>query len=168
VFVFKFISSKDQTITKEAFDKLSSSDLKSSGVISSPDKKINAVVYPFEFEQSGEIYIFDLGAGKGKKLLSENDIDNKLSIKYINFYDDENLIVILGNKYGTTSIGGDVYKLNMKTKELTELYKVDSKYKQVLTAAPKTDGLIITVAAYDENYNNFSVETIPITLNKNN
>jgi hypothetical protein len=95
----KFISSKDQTITKEAFDKLSSSDLKSSGVISSPDKKINAVVYPFEFEQSGEIYIFDLGAGKGKKLLSENDIDNKLSIKYINFYDDENLIVILGNKY---------------------------------------------------------------------
>lgn len=85
----------------------------------SPNKKLAVYIAPFEWEVMGSIYLIDLeNMVKDKIYEPRNDALNPKNIMWIN---NGEIAVILGYAYGTIAIGGNVFNLNLATKELTQL-----------------------------------------------
>lgn len=147
-----------QPMTKEQFDALSNDSLAASQVVVSPDTKLEAVVYPMEFEEKTEVYIFNNETQQGAKVLGEQNLDAQQNIKNISFYDNDNLLLIIGSRYGTTAVGGDVYRFNLETKELKLIYQNAIATEQVLKAEAAEGGLSLTVAVFDDEMMEYTAQ----------
>ncbi|MDF2881947.1 MAG: hypothetical protein K0R54_2504 [Clostridiaceae bacterium] len=84
-------------------------------------------------EGIGKVIVKD-GSGK---VYSYEIADNKKqnSPKYIAWWDDKNLLVVIGLGYGTVSQGGSLYSLNIATGKVSLVYKANDK--QNVTAVTK-------------------------------
>lgn len=91
------------------------------------------------------------------KMYSYEIADNKKqnSPKYIQWWDDKNLLVVIGMGYGTVSQGGSLYSLNIATGKVSLVYKAEDK--QNVTAVTKVknkDGnydLYIKMLVYEDD-----------------
>ncbi|CAG7838829.1 hypothetical protein Z959_07155 [Clostridium novyi B str. ATCC 27606] len=103
-----------------------------------------------EEEGVGEIYIKNL---KNKEMWSLNlfQKQQKDTPKYIEWFDDNNLMVIIGNAHGTVSQGGNLYKLDINTGETTEIYNTKDKKKQVLSVKRHGDKLNLNILVYEND-----------------
>lgn len=100
--------------------------------------------------------------------LSNND-ELQYSPLVIEWYDNSNIMVIIGNGYGTISFGGNLYMININTGNASELYSVgdikDSK-EQITSVAKNNDNLVLNVRVFDDNMNNY-IDTEKVISLKN-
>ncbi|KEI03874.1 hypothetical protein ADU80_09380 [Clostridium botulinum] len=103
-----------------------------------------------EEEGVGEIYIKNL---KNKEMwaLNLSQKQQKDTPKYIEWFDDNNLMVIIGSAHGTVSQGGNLYKVNVNTGETTEIYNTKDKKRQVLSAKLNGDKLNLNILVYEND-----------------
>ncbi|MCY6354672.1 DUF4652 domain-containing protein [Clostridium sp. ZS2-4] len=102
-----------------------------------------------EEEGIGKIYVRDLSTGV-KWSLEIIEGENQNSPKSIEWIDDENIISIVGLGYGTVAMGGNVYKINVKTAETTLLYDTKSQKKQVISVKKVGNKLELQILVYDD------------------
>lgn len=85
----------------------------------SPNNNFTVYISPFEWEEMGSIYLLDLENMSKEKIYEPKD--NNLNPKYLTWINNEKLAVVLGYAYGTVAVGGNVFSLDISTKELTQL-----------------------------------------------
>lgn len=89
--------------------------------ILSPDNKKAIYISPYEWELIGDIYVVHLDTYEKEKIYESNNKD--LTPKDITWINDNEIGIILGYPYGTVATGGDIYRYNIKEKELHLLYE---------------------------------------------
>lgn len=103
-----------------------------------------------EEEGIGKIYVHDLSTGM-KWSLEVIAGETQNSPKSIEWIDDENIISIVGLGHGTVAMGGNVYKINVKTGETTSLYDTKSAKKQVISSKKVGNKLELQILVYDDD-----------------
>lgn len=83
----------------------------------------------------------------------------------INWYDDENLVVVNGLGYGTLINGVEAQLISVKTGDEFILYRVQENNERIKSVVREGSQLKITKAIYDEDMNNYKeqVDTKNIT-----
>ncbi|KGM95884.1 hypothetical protein Z968_07820 [Clostridium novyi A str. 4552] len=100
-----------------------------------------------EEEGVGKIYIRNLD-NKSKWALEIDQDEQKSTPKYIEWFDNNNLMVIIGGAHGTVSQGGNLYKVNIETGQATEIYNTKDNKKQVISASKKGDKINLQILVY--------------------
>lgn len=99
-------------LKKEGEDTVVLSDQYPSEPVKSLNGQHAAYLAPFEWEEISDLYIVDLKEGSQKKLIEGNSESKPKNVIWEN---DEHVLVILGYPYGTVSIGGNIYRVNIET-----------------------------------------------------
>lgn len=88
---------------------------------SNPRKNEDSIVFisPYEFEERGNLYLYD--QKDIKKLPLDIPIDE--SPKAVCWVNDEYLLLIVGEYHGTINIGGDLYLYSLKNKRVKKIKK---------------------------------------------
>ncbi len=157
-------------MTMEEYDVLfGTSGMLPSSPAASPDGQRLAYIYPNEFEEPSDLYLYDTVSKKADKLLLQQDLPQTDGLKQVSWVDDQSLLLIIGHRYGTVSPGGAVYLLNIKeAPKLRLLYKPEKETDQVLNAALSGNTLTMTVTMFDDNYLNHTEEQRTVTVDPAN
>nr|WP_295972106.1 DUF4652 domain-containing protein [uncultured Bacillus sp.] len=120
--------------------------------LKSPDSTKAAYVSSIEWEEPGDVYIVNLKDGTQNVLVAA---EGDQTPKKVIWKDDENILVIIGFAYGTVSTGGNIYQVNLETKEKTALttYEDDVQITdfKIENGVLKYSGIKYT----DENFNEY-------------
>lgn len=101
-------------------------------------------------EGYAHIIIKDSKTGKLVKLTLENEKKLELTAKDIEWIDDGNLFVILGQPFGTVSMGGKIYKVNIVNGE-TALIKSVSSSEEYISVHKYPNGFTYKKYVYDDD-----------------
>jgi hypothetical protein len=97
--------------------------------------------------------------------------NQKLTPRYIEWADDQNLMFIISSAYGTVSQGGNLYMLNVNTGKVSLILQTSDKKQQIVSAKKSGDNINLTVNVYeDSNYNkshmeNWTIYSFNVNLN---
>lgn len=105
-------------LKKDGEDTVVLSDNYPSEPVKSPNGQHAAYLAPFEWEELSDLYIVDLKDGSQKKLIEGNSESKPKNVIWEN---DDNILVILGYPYGTVSIGGNIYRVNIESGKQEQL-----------------------------------------------
>ncbi|WP_347450689.1 DUF4652 domain-containing protein [Acetoanaerobium noterae] len=123
-------------------------------------------ISPYEFESLSNIHIFNL-EDLSNTLVLEHEYN--LNPKYVDWRDENNLVIILGETYGTTTIGGDLYSYNLNNQKLELMKKFDSKIQitsfDILKEYIKCKGIIYKDDEYLDYENYETIIYYPANLN---
>lgn len=120
----------------------------------STNKKLSVCIEgkgPKAYEEGiGKIYVKDLSKGDKWSLeISPNEESN--SPKFIEWIDDESALVIIGPGYGTVGVGGNLYKLNVNTGAIEDVYVTESLKEQVVSVKKVDDKFEMQLLIYDDD-----------------
>lgn len=121
----------------------------------SKDGKISACIEgkgPDGSEEGiGKIYIKDTKTKESWYLqLDQGQKQNSPKID-LEWMDNENIVCIIGQGYGTIELGGNVYKINSKTGEYKVLYDTKNKKKQVVAMKKNNNILELSLLVYEDD-----------------
>jgi hypothetical protein len=108
-------------------------------------------------EEIGKLLVKDNKSGT-KWQLDIADNSNQSSPLYVSWDDNENIFVVIGHGYGTVAVGGDVYRVNIKTGETTSVYETQNDQVQVTAVVRNNQALNLTVRVYKDGQSNEYVE----------
>ncbi|MGJ9385978.1 DUF4652 domain-containing protein [Salipaludibacillus sp. CF4.18] len=130
----------------------------------SSDNKKAVYISPSEWETRGNLYLVDLQKGdKGVLVASEEEYVPKNVI----WKDDSRILVIIGYGYGTLAVGGNIFIVNIETKEKTRITNYEDKIQ--ITDFYIEDGVLYYegIRYKDDNYiesevysNNISLDSL--------
>ncbi|SHH53875.1 DUF4652 domain-containing protein [Clostridium grantii] len=116
-------------------------------------------------EDIGKIYLKD-NQSEEKWSFNIEDKGEQLSPKKVVWIDDKNVAVIVGFAYGTIAVGGDVYKLDIESGNLTKLYYTGDEKIHVVDMKNNGNKLEMELLVYeDDNYLESHIENKVIELN---
>lgn len=130
----------------------------------SPDSKYEVTVEGkgenSEEEGIADIVIKDVSSGEMKKLDLVHSRELQKTPKTLEWADDTNIYVIVGEAFGTVTKGGNIYKVNIT--DGTTTLVADTKAKEEFTSVHKTaEGFTAEKYIYeDDNYIKGHTETI--------
>ncbi|MGH4120616.1 DUF4652 domain-containing protein [Clostridium sp.] len=110
------------------------------------------------------IYIKNI---KTNKIVRHEIVNNdaQYTPRNIEWWDNDNLIVVTGYAYGTVARGSDVYSLDVNKGEFTPLYQVKDQKQQIVTVEKVKNDLILQLLIYeDDNYNIYHSAVGKMTL----
>lgn len=120
-------------------------------------------------EGVGKIFVKD---NNGNIFSFEIADNQKISPRYIEWADNENLMVIIGSAHGTVSKGGNLYLLNVTTGKLSLIFQTPDKKQQIMSTKKNGNNINLKVNVYDDDdYNkshieNWTIYSFDISLNK--
>jgi hypothetical protein len=119
----------------------------------SPNSKISVCLEGkgSEAREEGIAKIFIKDSAGNAWQLSLSDAKKQTTPMYVDFIDDDNLIVVIGNAYGTVSLGGNLYMVNVNTGKSALLIDTKNNKVQVTKASKVSGGIKYTEAVYDDN-----------------
>jgi hypothetical protein len=102
-------------------------------------------------EGYSQIVIKNIKSGELRKLTIENEEKAQLTAKDLEWIDDSNLFAIIGYPFGTVTMGGKIYKVNIMTGKAS-LYIDTKSAKEEYTAVHKSENtFIFEKYVYDDN-----------------
>ena len=123
-------------------------------LVNSIDNKLGAAIEgkgpDVEEEGIGKIFVKDLSSGE-KWALEIVPGEEQNTPKSIEWIDDENIVSIVGLGYGTVSLGGNLYKINVKTGAVSTIYDTNSLKRQVIAAKKVENKLELEILVYDDD-----------------
>ncbi|WP_407270361.1 DUF4652 domain-containing protein [Radiobacillus sp. PE A8.2] len=90
--------------------------------IKSPNKTKAVYISPLEWEAWGNLYLVDLNSGVQEELVVP---ENHYIPKNVIWYDDEYILVIIGYGVGTVAVGGNIFIVNINSKEKVAITNYD-------------------------------------------
>jgi len=127
----------------------------------SPNNKFSACIDGMDIRNVDlgihDIYIKNLQSGN-VNVYSIKDNKEQNTPMYLEWWDDNNILVIIGFGYGTVSKGGNVYDLNINTGETRIVYNTKTK-EQVCKVTKRGKDLYLDVIVYDDDaMNEYHIE----------
>ncbi len=125
----------------------------------SPDKNTKVSLYgrgPAAIDDEIADIVFqrqkDLSAWK---LSVENNEKNQVSPLFVDWYDNDDILVILGNARGHATYGGDLFLVNINTGKALNIYPAHSQNnnQEVVSAVRNGDSLDLAVKEFDDSHN---------------
>jgi len=126
--------------------------------IISPDKKRAAYITPYEFEVIGEVHIYNSTNNNVENAVKIADIPKEHKPKKLFWLNDRYLLIIMGDAYGTTSVGGDLYVYDTSGKSLSLLITEDEDNKQIKDVKAENENIIIEIAVYNDKSTDYVTE----------
>lgn len=106
-------------------------------------------------EGKGTIYIKSPSDNKMYSIEPIN-VNPNFTVKYINWWDDDHLLVILGTAYGTVGKGGELYITNISNAKSSLIQGIDDGKVQVVSAVRDGDTVKAKTIEYiDDNFNEY-------------
>gem|GEM_PF-4119432 len=130
-------------------NKTTASQLASEPVLS-PDKKKAAYIDPVEFELIGDILVIDQDTGRVAKMTLDQKALPQYSPKKVSWYDNTHLLAVVGFAYGTVTIGGDLYLIDVANGGSQLLYKGGDN-EEVTDARVRGDKISLQIAKFNQN-----------------
>lgn len=94
---------------------------------SKPEISINktklAFISPFEFEMVGEVWLYDVLIDENKKIFNQDQLGEGNSAKDLLWVDNDNLVILIGNTFGTVSSNHILYLLNTKDNKPHQIFE---------------------------------------------
>ncbi|MFW6378138.1 MAG: DUF4652 domain-containing protein [Bacillota bacterium] len=142
-------------ISRESGAETLSEDMPSEPIIS-PDRNKLAFIDPFQWETEGTIYLYDYEANSLAELLKADRIEEQFTPKGIWWYNDDYLLAIIGYAYGTVSVGGDLYLIDVETGNPRRILALN-EYQEVKSISLDEQYIYLEIAEFDEGYSNYEV-----------
>lgn len=115
-------------------------------------------------EGIAEILINDKGTNN-KWIISMTNNERQFTPKFLEWFDEGNLLVIVGYSHGTVSPGGEVFKVNINTGSTELAYGVTNNLEQVISFKKINNELQLQVIIYkDDQMNEYRTEQRTIGL----
>ncbi|WP_066385467.1 DUF4652 domain-containing protein [Neobacillus mesonae] len=119
----------------------------------SPDKNKAIYISPLEWECPGSLYLYNLENGYITELVSPDK--NQNIPKYAIWLDNSTIVLIYGFGWGTVSMGGNVYTINIEERELKQITNYSGEI-QITKLELNSDFVeLIGIRYIDENFNEF-------------
>lgn len=100
-------------------------------------------------EGVGAIYI---NYKKGSKyLISIKNNQEQITPKIAEWFDNNHLLVIVGNAYGTITRGGQLYMVDVNSLKVIPVYLTDNLKKEVTAVNRTNDGYKLSINIYDDD-----------------
>ncbi len=120
-----------------------------------------AFMEPFLWEVRGEVFLYE---GEEKELLlSREDLPREEKPKAIYWLDNKRLLLIIGYAYGTVSVGGDLYSLDIEKGDLLPIYQLEPE-KEVKDLKIEGQDLLLTIASFCQDYLEYDLDEKRIPL----
>lgn len=156
----KVVEEKDGVVTENAKVKFTKHQLQKTDepefatkFINSVNNKLSASIEgkgPDASEEGiGKIFVKDLVTSE-RWALEVVPGEEQNTPKSIQWIDDENIVSIVGLGYGTVSLGGNLYKINVRTGEVEAIYNTGSPRKQVISVKKVDSKLELEILVYDD------------------
>lgn len=129
----------------------------------SSDKTKLAFISPYEFEMAGEAWLYDAQKDESRKLFALDEAAQGNSVKQILWADDNNLLILTGNTYGTIPSSRNLYLLDLNENEHQQLLQVQQN-QDIRDLTIKEASISMNVATYNEDFTDYASETKVIEI----
>ena len=102
-------------------------------------------------EGYSHIIIKDEQSGKLQKLTLVNEEKNQFTAKDLEWIDENNMLIIIGDPFGSVSMGGKIYKLNILSGEASLYVNTTSTKEEFIAVHKSADGFTFEKYVYDDN-----------------
>jgi hypothetical protein len=141
-------SSEIQLLSPDGKMEVLATDMPSKPV-KSPDNQKAVYISPHGWETLGSLYLVDLVTGEQEELVPTEEENTP---KNVIWQDDSDVFVIIGFAHGTVGIGGDIYSVDIDTKE--KVLIVDEERVEITDFYIEKNTLYYEGIEYiDENWN---------------
>jgi len=147
------------TIASEKGEKVICDNPYCSSPVVSPDGTRFAYMDVLEWEELGEVYLYDLAKGQSELIIKQKkDIKDQYKPKVLCWLDNKRLLAIIGFAYGTVSVGGELYLYDMEQGELSLVLEPGER-EEICGVTVSADEVAIEYARFDEEWNHATRET---------
>lgn len=129
----------------------------------SPKKEKCIFIAPDEWECIGDLYLYDFNDNTSNILINGENYSKKTRIKKVLWKSEEKLILIIGNAYGTISLGGNIFEYDLLENKLELIYKCNER-EEIKDFFIEDRKIICTKILFDEHYNNFETDQIKLDI----
>jgi len=116
-----------------------------------------AYLEPWLWEEFSELYIYNPSTGQKEVMIKQGDIHGQLTPKSVMWFDDRFMLVIIGPRYGTVSVGGDLYILDTLTEKLY-LYRKVEIGQEIKDISLNMKEIVLEVAHHNEERTDYIVK----------
>lgn len=120
-----------------------------------------AFIEPFLWEVRGEVFLYE--RGEKEPLLLREDLPREEKPKAIYWLDNKRLLLIIGYAYGTVSVGGDLYSLDIEEGDLLPIYQLEPE-REVKDLKIEGEELLLTIASFCQEYLEYTLDEKRIPL----
>lgn len=129
----------------------------------SPKKDRCTFIAPDEWEAIGDLYLYDFNDNTSNIIIKGYNYSKKERIKKVLWKSEEKLILIIGNAYGTISLGGNIFEYDLSESKLELKYKCNER-EEIKEFFIEDGKIICTKVLFDEQYINFETEEIKLDI----
>lgn len=140
----------------------SNNRLPSKPVISPKHKKC-AFIAPNEWESIGDLYVYNFKDNTSSILIKGEDYSKRHKIKKVLWKSEDRLILIIGNAYGTISLGGNIFEYDLIDSKIELKYEC-KEYEEIKDLFINDGNLICTRIKFDNEYNKFETNQIKLDI----
>lgn len=126
-----------------------------------PDKdqegKKLAFVFPYEWEVIGNVFIYNT-KNDGLEKLTNYDFPDQYTPKDVWWIDNDKLIILIGHAYGTVTVGGDLFIMDILTNKLLPIYQCEPQDEVMdIVINNKDQCLTLKIAKHDDEYISYKI-----------
>ncbi len=152
-------------VTGTENDRLLSEDHPSRPKIS-PQGSYLSYIAPSEWEQVGSLYKYDLTEDDIVTLVEGADLPEQHTVKDFWWLDESTLLFIGGFAYGTVSVGGSLYGLDLETEQIVEIFaQTERSEVKNIEIIEEEEQVLLEIAEFDEDFIEHEVINEYIELN---
>lgn len=133
--------------------------------IISPDQSKLAYISPFEFEMSGEVWLYEAGSDKPINKIAKDQFRDNKSPNRIYWLDNNHLLVLSGNTYGTIPSNHHLDIYNLTANERIPYVEVPNN-QSIRSVTLKDGKAVLEIETYDDNFMNSTKETVDYDIPK--
>lgn len=121
-------------------------------------------VSPYEFELAGDAWLYNIEKNEKKQIFTHQQAGEQKSVKNVLWFNQEHVLILTGNTYGTVPSSRNLYLLNVNNDKVEQIVQLESNQNMSEIEIKDDDSITYTVDTYDDEMLNFTStkETIKI------
>lgn len=123
----------------------------------SPLGTYDAYIEPFEWEEVGNLFVKNNKTGIIKQL-TYYEPRRSDTPKVLTWFDDTLLLVIEGYTWGTVTVGGSLFLVNITDGQFYDVFRPPVR-QEVTEVSKQNNNIILRIASWDDNYMEYDLST---------
>jgi hypothetical protein len=123
------------------------------------DKLKMSYIAPFEFEMAGNVWLYNSSNGENQKIITKDEFGTDKSVKKVQWLDNEQLLVLVGNRVGTVSTNRELYLFDLLSNKSRSVLEVDENQNiQKITINEKD--VVLNIATYNDDLSDHTTKDV--------
>lgn len=128
------------------------------------DKTKLAYISPYEFEMAGELWLYDATTDANKKIFTQEQAGDEKAVKQIFWADNDHLLILTGNIYGTISSNRALHLLNTENLHLQHIFQVEDNQDIRDIRFHHASSIAFQIVTYNEDSTDYSAENKTLVI----